>query len=156
MKLLVKAWLPASLLLAVFNSHAQNNSFPLPCPLNEATVVPPPKNAVKLDEPDYCVVLMSIPDSVVKSVGTGRITNTENTEESGMGVVLFAKVNGKDFYFWYTGMTRLLVRRNDVVKPGQPIGYIAPGSKIELTMYEFETPVDPIKYLDCKSVLRGF
>lgn len=156
MKSLVKAWLPVSLLLAVLNGHAQNNSFPLPCPLNEATVVPPPKNAVKLDEPDLCVVLMSIPDSVVKSVGTGRITNTENTEESGYGVVLFAKVNGKDFYFWYTGMSRLLVKRNDVVKPGQPLGYISPGSKIELTMYEFETPVDPIKYLDCKSVLKGF
>ena len=80
-------------------AHAQQNSFPLPCPLEEATVVPPPKNAVKFDEPDLCVVLMSIPDTVVKSVDTGRITNTENTEESGLGVVLFAKINGKDFYF---------------------------------------------------------
>ena len=147
-------------LLALFAgfsfAHAQQNTFPLPCPLEEATVVPPPKNAVKFDEPDLCVVLMSIPDTVVKSVGTGRITNTENTEESGMGVVLFAKINGKDFYFWYTGMNKLLVKRNDVVKPGTPIGYISPGSKIELTMYEFETPVDPIKFLNCKGVLRGF
>ena len=88
-------------LLALFAgisfAHAQQNVFPLPCPLEEATVVPPPKNAVKFDEPDLCVVLMSIPDTVVKSVGTGRITNTENTEESGFGVVLFAKINGKDF-----------------------------------------------------------
>lgn len=147
-------------LLALFAgisfAHAQQNAFPLPCPLEEATVVPPPKNAVKFDEPDLCVVLMSIPDTVVKSVGTGRITNTENTEESGFGVVLFAKVNGKDFYFWYTGMNKLLVKRNDVVKPGTPIGYISPGSKIELTMYEFETPVDPIKFLSCKGVLKGF
>ena len=153
---MVKAWIIVPVLLAALQAGAQNNSFPLPCPLNEATVVPPPKNAIQLDEPDLCVVLMSIPDSVVKSVGTGRITNTENNEETGYGVVLFAKVNGKDFYFWYTGMSRLLVKRNDVVKPGQALGYIVPGSKIELTMYEFETPVDPIKYLDCKSVLKGF
>ena len=148
-----------SLLMAFFwagTATAQQNTFPLVCPLNEATVVPPPKNAVQLDEPDLCIVLTSIPDTVVKAMGIGRITNTEDTEESGLGVVLFAKVNGKDYYFWYTGLNKLLVRRNDVVKPGQPIGYITPGSKIELTMYEFETPVDPLKYLDCKGVIKGF
>lgn len=155
MNVKVKLCLLAAM-FAVFVSSAQNNTFPLVCPLNEATVVPPPKNAVKLDEPDFCIVLTSIPDSVVKSLGTGRITNTENTEESGYGVVLFAKVGGKEYYFWYTGMNKLLVKRNDVVKPGQPIGYISPGSRIELTMYEFETPVDPLKYLDCKGVLKGF
>lgn len=143
-------------MLAVCVSNAQNNTFPLVCPLNEASVVPPPKNAVKFDEPDLCIVLTSIPDSVVKSLGIGRITNVENTEETGYGVVLFVKVGGKDYYFWYTGMNKLLVKRNDVVKPGQPIGYISPGNKIELTMYEFETPVDPLKYLDCKGVLKGF
>lgn len=155
MKLRVKACLLAAI-LAVQYTNAQNNSFPLICPLNEASVVPPPKNAVKLDETDFCIVLTSVPDSVVKSMGTGRITNIENTEESGYGVVLFAKVGGKEYYFWYTGMNKLLVKRNDVVKPGQPIGYISPGSRIELTMYEFETPVDPLKYLDCKGVLKGF
>lgn len=143
-------------MLAVFVSSAQNNAFPLVCPLNDASVVPPPKNAVKFDEPDLCIVLTSIPDTVVKSLGIGRITNVENTEETGYGVVLFVKVGGKDYYFWYTGMNKLLVKRNDVVKPGQPIGYISPGNKIELTMYEFETPVDPLKYLDCKGVLKGF
>ncbi|MBM3414924.1 MAG: M23 family metallopeptidase [Bacteroidetes bacterium] len=118
MKAMVKALLPAMIFLGSLKGMAQNNSFPMPCPLNEATVVPPPKNAVKFDEPDLCIVLMSMPDSVVKSVGTGRITNTENTEESGYGVVLFAKVNGKEYYFWYTGMNKLLVKRNDVVQPG--------------------------------------
>jgi multidrug efflux pump subunit AcrA (membrane-fusion protein) len=156
MKKLVKACLPAVLFLCSQQGKAQNNTFPLPCPLNEATVVPPPKNAVKFDEPDLCIVLISVPDSVVKSVGTGRITNTENTEESGYGVVLFAKVNGKEYYFWYTGMNKLLVKRNDVVKAGQPIGYLSPGSRVELTMYEFETPVDPLKHLDCKGVLKEF
>ena len=151
----VKVCLLIALLLAL-ESGAQQNTFPLPCPLNDATVVPPPKNAVKFDEPDLCVVLMSLPDTIVKSIGTGRITNTENTEETGYGIVMFAKINGKDYYFWYTGMNKLLVKRNDVVKPGQAVGTISPGSKIELTMYEFETPVDPIKFLDCKVVLKGF
>lgn len=153
---MVKIFLVGGLFFISMNSKAQNDNFVLPCPLNEATVVPPPKNAIKLDEPDLCIVLMSIPDSVVKSVGLGRITNTENTEETGYGVVMFSKINGKEYYFWYSGLSKLLVKRNDVVKPGQPLGYVTPGNKIELTMYEFETPVDPIKHLDCKGVLKGF
>ena len=154
MKIMVKACLLAAIGCLPVPLLAQKDSIKLICPLNDAVVVPPPKNQVKLDEPDLCIVLMSIPDSIVKSVGTGRITNTENTEESGYGVVLFSKINGKEFYFWYTGMTKLLVRRNDVVKVGQPLGYISPGNKIELTMYEFETPIDPVKYLDCKGVIK--
>ena len=153
---MVKASLLALLFCSPLLTRAQNENFILPCPLNEATVVPPPKNVIKLDEPDLCIVLISLPDSVVKSVGLGRVTYTENTEETGYGVVMFSKINGKDYYFWYTGLNKLLVRRNDVVKPGQPLGYVTPGTKIELTMYEFETPVDPIKHLDCKGVLKGF
>lgn len=145
-----------ALLFGMSVSHAQPNKFPLLCPLEEASVVPPPRNAVKFDEPDLCIVLTSIPDTVVKALGSGRITNVENNEETGYGLVLFARVDGKEYYFWYTGMNKLLVKRNDTVKPGQPVGYISPGSRIELTMYEFETPVDPLKYLDCKGVLRGF
>ncbi len=156
MKTLVKPLLIFLLITTPGLAGAQNENFVLPCPLNEATVVPPPKNVIHLDEPDYCIVLMSLPDTVVKSVGVGRVTNTENTEETGYGVVMFCKINGKDYYFWYTGLSKLVVRRNDVVKPGQPLGYISPGSKLELTMYEFETPVDPIKHLDCKGVLKGF
>lgn len=156
MNRLVKVKLIISIILLPAMAGAQKDSIRLICPLNEATVVPPPKNQLKLDESDYCIVLTSIPDTVVKAVGLGRITNTENTEESGYGVVLFSKINGKEYYFWYTGMNKLLVRRNDVIKVGQPLGYISPGSKIELTMYEFETPIDPLRFLDCKGVIRGF
>lgn len=133
---------------------SQKDSMRLMCPLNEATVVPPPKNVIHYDQPDLCVVLQSIPDTVVKSVGTGRVTNTEYTEESKNGVVLFVKMNGKDYYFWYTGLDKLLVHRNEVVKIGQPLGYLKNGGRIELLMFEFETPVDPVKYLDCKEILK--
>jgi len=47
-----------------------------------------------------------------------------------------------------------LVRRGDNVKTGQPLGYIPIGGKLEFLMYNFETPVDPVKYLDCKKVLK--
>lgn len=129
---------------------AQTDSFKLQCPLNKATIVPPPKNMIHYDEPDLCVVLVSIPDTAVKSVWSGKITNTEYTDESKNGVVLYTKINGKDYYFWYTGLSRVIVRRNEIVKPGQVLGYIQPGAQIEMLMYQFETPVDISKYLDCK------
>jgi hypothetical protein len=44
--------LPTSLL-------SQTDSIRLACPLDEAIVVPPPKNAMHFDPPDLCVVLMS-------------------------------------------------------------------------------------------------
>jgi hypothetical protein len=129
---------------------------PLICPLNDATVVPPPKNQIHYDETDLCIVLVSTPDTVVKAIGVGRITNTEYTDDGQYGLVLFTRVNGKEYYCWFTGMNKLLVKRNDAVRAGQPIGYVSSGQKIELTMYEFETPVDPLKFLPCKGVLRGF
>ena len=154
MKQLVKL----CLLMIFFQSGdlmAQKDSFRLICPLNDAIIVPPPKNVIHYDNPDLCIVLQSVPDSIVKSVGTGRVTNTEFTDESKNGVVLFVKIKGKDYYFWYTGMNKLLVKRNDVVKLGQPLGYVSAGERVELMMYEFETPVDPINYLDCKNVLKS-
>jgi hypothetical protein len=134
---------------------AQTDSIRLACPLEEAIVVPPPKNAIRYDPPDLCIVLMSKPDTTVKSVINARVTNTEIDEDGKHGVVLFAKIKGKDYYFWYTGMSRAVVRRNDNVKLGQALGYIAPGDKIEMLMFQFETPVDPTKYLDCKGVLKN-
>lgn len=132
-----------------------DSTFKLQCPLEDATVVPPPKNAIHYDPPDLCIVLMSKPDTVVKSVINARVTNTEIDEDGKHGVVLFAKIKGQDYYFWYTGLSRSFVRRHDNVKAGQAIGNIAPGGKIEMLMYQFETPVDPTKYLDCKSVLKN-
>jgi hypothetical protein len=156
MKTMIRLSTLAALFLLPTLAFSQKDSVKLICPLNDATVVPPPTNQMHWDQPDLCVVLVSLPDSVVKAVGAGRITNTEFTDEAGNGIVLFSRINGKDYYFWYTGLTKLLVRRNDAVKAGQAIGYVSPGQRIELTMYQFETPVDPMQYLSCPRVLRGF
>jgi hypothetical protein len=155
MKLTVKLCLIISFLLPA-NLKAQD-SIKLICPLNEATVVPPPKNVMQLDEPDLCIVLVSIPDTIVKAVTMGRVTNVvQSEEEEGKWeVVFFCRFKNKEYYFWYTGLSKPIVRKNDVLKAGQALGYIKTGEKIELLMYDFETPVDPLKYLDCKGVLKA-
>src|SRR5690349_1632454 len=136
MKQLVKACLITFGLMMPVTPLAQHDRLRLICRLKDATLVPPPKNQIHFVVQALCIVLVSLPDTVVKAIGAGRITNVEYTEESGNGVVLFSRINGKEYYFWYTGMNKVLVRRNDAVKVGQPIGYVSPGERIELTMYE--------------------
>ncbi len=135
--------LPATLL-------AQKDSIWLKCPLEEAMVVPPPKNIMRFDEPDLCIVLVSVPDTTVKACITGRVTNVVQNDDGKWDVVFYYK----DYYFWYSGLSKAIVRRNDNLKTGQSIGYIDPGGKLEFLMYNFETPMDPVKYLDCKKVLK--
>ena len=146
----------AALLLPVYLS-AQGDSIRLRCPLDEAVVVPPSKNAIRYDPPDLCVVLTSIPDSIVKACIESRVTNVEQNEDGTWDIVLFYKNrrSNKDYYFWYTGLSRTLVRRNDILKIGQALGHITPGGKMEMLMYEFETQLDPSKYLDCKEIRRS-
>jgi hypothetical protein len=131
---------------------AQNDSIRLSCPLNEAVIAPPPKNAAGVAEGDLCIVVQSKVDTAVKAVINGKVTSVEqNPDEPGKwDIVYFTKFKNKDFYFWYTGVGTPIVRRNQVVKEGQPLGFIKPGEKIEMLMYDFETPVDPSKYINCK------
>ena len=136
---------------------AQSDSLRLMCPLNEAVVIPPSKNAIRYDPPDLCIVLTSKPDSVVKACIESRVTNVEQNEEGTWDIVLFYRNRrtNKDYYFWYTGLNRAIVRRNDILKIGQALGHITPGGKMEMLMYEFETQLDPSKYLDCKVILSS-
>lgn len=135
---------------------AQTDSIRIACPLNEAVVVPPPKNAIKYDIEDLCIVLTSIPDTIVKAVANARVTNVvQNPDDNDKWeVVIFCKYKNRDYYFWYTGLVNVVVRRNENIKLGQPLGNIKPGGKIEFLMYDFETQVDPTKFLDCKGVIK--
>jgi hypothetical protein len=151
MKRLVKTCLLIAFFFLPRTIMAQKDSIWLQCPLNDATVVPPPKNVIHYDEPDLCIVLVSVPDTVVKACYSGRVTNVQQGDEGKWDVVFYYK----DYYFWYSGLSKVIVKRNDNLKGGQPVGYIAPGDKVEMLMFKFETPLDPLKYLDCKGVLKN-
>ena len=73
-----------------FCSFAQKDSIHLLCPLNEATIVPPPKTQVNQEAPDYCVAVGSRSDTSVKAVTNGKITSVEeNPDEKGKWDVVF-------------------------------------------------------------------
>ena len=96
MKHLVKLALIMGLLIPC-SAMAQNSSFRLTCPLNEAMVVPPAKNAVHYDPPDLCIFLTSIPDTIVKACTGAIVTNVVQSEDGDKWeVVLFCKYKNKE------------------------------------------------------------
>lgn len=153
MKTIINTLLTGFLLFAPVSLLAQQDSIRLLCPMNNAVLVKSPKQPMFFDTPEMSVVLSSPTDSLVLSCYNAQVTNIETDEDGKFGVVLFCKYKNKDYYFWYTGLSKLNVRRLDKIKAGQTIGYIQPGDKLELLMYDFETPVDVLLYLECKNEL---
>ncbi len=131
---------------------AQNQNLRVVCPLHEAILVPPTADMMYNVPEELSIVLMSKTDTTVKAGTNATVTNIESDDEGKYGIVLFTRINNKDYYLWYSGLRKILVKKPDTVKAGQPVGYIHPGDKIELQLFDFETPLDPANYLDCKAV----
>jgi hypothetical protein len=127
-------------------SKAQKANLQLTCPLADAEITPPSKNSIQWNEPDMCIVIKSKPDTLAKACHDGKVSNVQMNDEGTYDIVFYYQ----NYYFWYTGVTKPLVRRNDVVKAGQPLGVLPSTGQLELLMFEFETPLDPMKYLNCK------
>jgi hypothetical protein len=141
-----KGYLLVALFCLPFSMLAQKkDTLKLSCPLNDASEPPPEKQPYSLGIPDVKIILTSPTDTTVKAVIAGTITNVMQDEEGKWQIIFY----NKDYYFWYSGISRSAVRKGQKLQNGQAIGYIQPGQKIELKVYDFETPLDPKKYLDC-------
>ena len=121
----------------------------LSCPLNDAVEPPPPKLAYGYGKQEGSVTLTSASDTMVKACTDATVSKIQQDAEGKWEVVLFYN----DYWFWYSGVSKVLVKRNQVLKSGDTIGIIQPGQEMELLLYDFETPIDPKKYLDCKKAV---
>jgi len=143
--LLVVIFLPLGL-LAQRRGVGQKDSLPkLICPLNQAIEPPAEKQAYDLGVSQPKIILTSATDTTVKACISGTVTNVMRDEE-GKWEVMF---NNKDYYFYYSGITKVKVVKGQKLQGGDGIGIIKPGDKIELMVYDFETPLDPKRYLSC-------
>lgn len=115
------------------------------CPLNEAIEPPAEKQPYSLGVQELKIVLTSPSDTSVKACTAGTVTNVMR-DEDGTWVVMF---NSKAYYFLYSGITRTSARKGQKVQAGEAIGYLKPGDKMVLQIYDFETPLDPKKYVSC-------
>jgi hypothetical protein len=115
------------------------------CPLNEAIEPPAEKQPYSLGVQELKIVLTSPSDTSVKACTAGTVTNVMR-DEDGTWVVMF---NSKAYYFLYSGITRTVARKGQKVLAGEAIGYLKPREKLVLQIYDFETPLDPKKYVSC-------
>jgi Peptidase family M23 len=133
------------LLLISGSSFAQKTeTIRFSCPLTDAVEVTE-KHPYSLGK-ELKIILSSPSDTTVRACISGTVTNVQQDEEKKWTVIF----NYKNYYFWYSGISRLAVRENHKLKNGDAIGYIEPGAKLELHIFDFETPVDPKKHLDCR------
>jgi len=135
------------MLCSLYSFSQKNTTAPPPrliCPLNDAKEVFE-KQPYSLGK-ELKIILSSISDTSVKAGIAGTVTNVQQDEDRKYIVVL----EFKNYYFWYGGIAKPLVREDQRIKAGDALGTLAPGGKLELHFFNFEEPVDPKKYLDCK------
>jgi hypothetical protein len=144
MKHISKIFLIAFLFYAPINLFAQDN-FVLTCPLDNS-LGREPKEPYTWKPEDLKVIMMSRSDSIARSCINGTVSNVATAEDGTYEVVIYYK----NYYFWYVGVTKPLVKKGDKVTSKQAIAGYRPGTELEFRMFKDETPVDPRQMLECK------
>lgn len=120
------------------------DSLSLSCILYKATDVTPREKRAD-GQKELKLVLSSNTDTVVKASMDAVISKVQRDQEGKWEIVFYHQ----DYWFWISGISTVAVKPNQRVKSGQALGYNKPGEPVELLIYDFETPVDPKKYLRC-------
>ena len=118
----------------------------LTCLLDDATEHAPEKQAINPGQTELKIILSSSTDTLVKACADAVISTIQRDEEGKWEIVF----NHKNYWFWLSGLSKVAVRKDQKVKTGDALGYLIPGQKIELLLYDFETPIDPKKYMNCR------
>ena len=146
MRLFHQKYLLLAFLCLPFTVLAQKKeTLRLVCLLNNATEPPPEKQGINLGAKELKIVLSSLTDTLVKACTDAVISKLERDEEGKWDIVFYHK----NYWFWLSGLSKVVVRKDQKVKTGDTLGHLMPGQKIELLLYDFETPIDPKKYMNC-------
>ena len=145
MKITIKSCLVAAFLYTPLALLAQKDSMRLVCPFEHGSGREP-KEAYTWSPPDLKVIMISHIDTIVRSSITGNVSNINPTEDNRFEIVVYYK----NFYFWYYGITKPLVKKGQSIKAGDAIGIYAFGDELEFRMFRDEEPVDPRNLLECK------
>lgn len=117
----------------------------MPCMLENAKEPPVEKLSYDPGVTELKLEIVSDSDTVLKAPVDATVSIIQRDENGTTEIVFFHD----DYYFWVSGITRADVYKNKKVKKGDKLGFVAPGKKIEILLYDFETPMDPKKYFEC-------
>lgn len=144
--LLLLRWMLCIFIFLPLNLLAQKkDSLRLACLLDNATQHTPEKPAIILGQAEPKIILSSASDTLVKACADVVISTIQRDEEGKWEIVF----NHKNYWFWLTGLSKVVVRKDQKIKTGETLGHLETGKKIELLLYDFETPLDPKKYMNC-------
>lgn len=149
----------AMLLLAPLYSDAQDlthtkrrrtgkqvkDSLQMTCLLQDAAEAPPKKKAYEMGVEQPMLRLTSTTDSLVRAGLTGVVSIVQSEGKGKMEVVYYFQ----DYYVWVSGLSKVNVVKNQKLKPDDIIGTINKGDIIEIIITDYDTPVDPKKYINC-------
>jgi len=141
-----KYFLLAFLFLPFGLPAQKKDTLRLTCLLDDVTVPTPEKQGVDFGVKELKIVLSSSTDTVVKACADAVISTIQSHAEDGTWEIVFFH---RDYWFWLSGLSKVVVRKDQKVKTGDILGYLDRGKKIELLLYDFETPIDPKKYMKC-------
>ena len=141
-----KYFLLAFLFLPFGLPAQKKDTLRLTCLLNDVTVPTPEKQGVDFGVKELKIVLSSSTDTVVKACADAVISTIQSDAEDGTWEIVFFH---RDYWFWLSGLSKVVVRKDQKVKTGDILGYLDREKKIELLLYDFETQIDPKKYMKC-------
>jgi Peptidase family M23 len=146
MRLLYRYLLPAFLVLPFGLLAQKKDTLRLTCLLNDAIEAPAERQGVDFGKKELKIVLSSATDTLVKACADAVIGTVQKDADDGTWEIVFSH---KNYWFWLSGLSKVVVRKDQKVKAGDTLGYLDNGKKIELLLYDFETPIDPKKYMNC-------
>jgi hypothetical protein len=126
--------------------HITDTLTSLACPLQNGIMKSPSQEGYGY-KGDVKMVVTSSTDTLLLSPVDGKIDLISPGDGGKYEVVM----HHNDYNIWLIGVSKVLVKKNDELKKGQPLGIVKPGDEIELLLFNDEEPVDPKKYLNCKT-----
>lgn len=145
MKKMIGLCLLAFSCISVNAQRGEGDTLRLSCFLTNAVLHAAESRNQLFNTDELKLVLSSTTDTVVKACIDAEVTTVQR-EADGTYEIVFTY---RDYWFWLSGLQKATVRAKQKFRRGDPIGILSQGSKLELLLFDFETPVDPRPLMDC-------
>ncbi|RYY53858.1 MAG: hypothetical protein EOO09_16500 [Chitinophagaceae bacterium] len=121
------------------------DSIVIGCIITGQTIAPDDGVLDALGEKELKMVVSSPTDTTVLSPWDLVVSSVRRMEDGTYELV----ASHQDYWFWFSGIGKTRSYKGQVLKKGDKIGVQETGQKIELLVYDFETPVDPKLFQRC-------